>query len=151
MHRVVETELLDALPAADPRAVASRADLRRLNGIMGHAGILRKAFLGHYVQPSARGQRLHVVELGAGDGTLALALVRHWSAAGLTGEMTLLDRQNLLLPATVQAFSGLGWSVNTVTSDVFDWLEESSPETDLIFANLFLHHFEGQRPHGKQI
>lgn len=145
MRRVVAMELLDALPAADLRAAAARADLRRLNGLMGHAGILTRAFQEHFARALAPGQPLRVVELGAGDGSLALALARRWSKAGFTGEMTLLDQQNLLLPATVRAFSAAGWSVNAVTSDVFDWLEKKPPEADVMFANLFLHHFDGNR------
>ena len=47
MCRVVEPELLDDLPPADPLAVGSRADLRRLNSIMGHDDVLSRAFRHH--------------------------------------------------------------------------------------------------------
>src|SRR5262245_27301775 len=38
--RRVEPEWLDGLPATDPGAIRSRRDLRRLNRIMGHVGIV---------------------------------------------------------------------------------------------------------------
>jgi hypothetical protein len=43
MQRVVEPEWLDELPPADSRAVTSRRDLRRINWLMGHVGILNRA------------------------------------------------------------------------------------------------------------
>ena len=64
MHalRRVQPEILDDLPAEDPRAVRSRRDLRLINRLMGnHRWVLR-----HVAEHSGR-----VVELGAGDGCLA--------------------------------------------------------------------------------
>ena len=44
MHaRRLEREWLDELPADDPRARRSRADLRRINAIMGNARIVASA------------------------------------------------------------------------------------------------------------
>jgi hypothetical protein len=43
MERVVQPELLDELPARDPRAARSRRDLRRLNMLMGHHRIMANA------------------------------------------------------------------------------------------------------------
>ena len=45
MERCVEPEMLDRLPAADPEAIRSRSDLRRVNRLMGHAGIIRRALV----------------------------------------------------------------------------------------------------------
>ena len=39
-RRRVEPEILDDLSEADPRAVASRRDLRRVNALMLHRGIM---------------------------------------------------------------------------------------------------------------
>lgn len=144
MRRVVEPELLDELPAADPRAVRSRADLRRLNCIMGHAGILSRALLQQFARSSLGLRPLRLVELGAGDGTLMLRLARRWSALGLTGQVTLLDRQSLVAVSTRRAFAALGWSLETVETDVLAWLRGSSLPVDLVLANLFLHHFPDQ-------
>jgi hypothetical protein len=141
MRRVVEPELLDDLPPADPRAVGSRADLRRLNSIMGHDDILSRAFHHHFDEAISRSRPLRLVELGAGDGTLLLRLARRVSQSGLAARVTLLDRQNIVSPETQRAFAALNWSVETVANDVFAWLERPFPTVDMMFANLFLHHF----------
>ena len=144
MRRVVESERLDDLLPGDPRAVGSRGDLRRLNFIMGHAGILSRAFRQPFAEASSRSQPLRLVELGAGDGTLLLRLARRCSGLGVTAQGTLVDRQNLVSAETRRAFNALNWSVESVTTDVFTWLEQSSPVVDVMFANLFLHHFPDQ-------
>jgi hypothetical protein len=141
MHRVIEPELLDHLPPVDRLAVGSRADLRRLNFIMGHAGILARASRRQLAATSFRARPLRLVELGAGDGTFLLRLARRLAALGVKAEATLLDRQNLVAAETTRAFSALSWSVESVAKDVFDWLERPSPAVDMVFANLFLHHF----------
>jgi len=141
MHRVVEPELLDELPPNDPRAVASRADLRRLNIIMGHTGILSRAFQHQAEATAFRSRPLRLVELGAGDGTLLLRLARRSAAVGVIAEVTLLDRQNLVSAETRRAFAALNWSTESATTDAFAWLKQSAPAIELMLANLFLHHF----------
>jgi SAM-dependent methyltransferase len=142
MRRVVEPELLDELPAADPRATGSRSDLRRLNSILGHDDILSRSFDDHLDEASFRSRPLRVAELGAGDGRLLLRLARRVSALGLTAQVTLLDRQNVVSAETRCAFTALSWSVESVANDVFAWLEQPFPAVDMMFANLFLHHFQ---------
>lgn len=144
MCRVVEPELLDDLPPADPRAVGSRADLRRLNSIMGHDDILSRAFHQHFDETFSRSRPLRLVELGAGDGTLLLRLARRVSQSGLAARVTLLDRQNIVSPETRRAFAALNWSVESVANDVFAWLEQPLPAVDMMIANLFLHHFSDE-------
>jgi len=141
MHRVVEPELLDDLSPADPLAIGTRGDLRRVNFLMGHAGILTRAFCRHLDNNSISSQPLRLVELGAGDGTLLLKLARRWSALGITAHVTLLDRQNPVSEKTRDGFTAFNWSVESVATDVFIWLEQSSPPVDVMLANLFLHHF----------
>ncbi|MFS8137957.1 MAG: hypothetical protein ACMG50_07525, partial [Thermomonas sp.] len=64
MPRIVEPELLDQLPANDPRAIRSRSDLRRINWLMGTTGLLANA-----LDPLlANRPDAHIIELGAGDG-----------------------------------------------------------------------------------
>ena len=145
MHRVVELELLDNLPPRDLRAVGSRADLQRLNIIMGHAGILSRAFFRNQLEATAlRLRPLRLVELGAGDGTFLLRLAHFSAAIGLTAEATLLDRQNLVSTETRRAFAALNWAIESLTTDVFTWLKQSAPTVDVMLANLFLHHFPDQ-------
>jgi len=141
MRRIVEPELLDDLPPADPHAVGSRADLRRLNVIMGHTGILTRALQHHLPDSFFHSRRLRLVELGAGDGTFLLRLARRWASLGVTARVTLLDRQDIVSAETRRAFETLHWSVECVATDVSVWLKQSSMEIDLVLANLFLHHF----------
>jgi hypothetical protein len=141
MQRVVERELLDELPPADARAIGSRADLRRLNVLLGHADIFSRALGRQFAEISSRSQRLRLVELGAGDGTFLLRLARRPAALGVIAEATLLDRQNIVSAETRRAFAALHWRVESATADVFAWLEQSAPAVELMFANLFLHHF----------
>ena len=141
MDRILKPELLDSLPSLDQRAVGSRADLRRLNFMMGHAGILARASRRQLSEISFRARPLRLVELGAGDGTFLLRLARRWAALGVKVEATLLDRQNIVAAETRRAFAALRWSVESVAKDVFDWLDQPFPKVDMVFANLFLHHF----------
>ena len=52
---------------------------------------------------------------------------------------TLLDRQANVSVKTLKAFAALGWRANVSNTDVFDWPQTDS---DIVIANLFLHHFE---------
>ena len=137
MARAVEPEWLDALPPDDPRAVRSRADLRRVNVLMGNARIVAGL-----VRGAAAGPLRRVAEIGAGDGTFALRVARALDAAGGNAEMVLVDRLPIVEPATRNAFRTRGWACRAEAADVFDWLDsEPAGACDAIFANLFLHHF----------
>ena len=58
-------------------------------------------------------------------------------------KLTLVDRQNIVTERTRGAFHNLGWQAEIVCADVFDYLQEARPgSTDMVLANLFLHHFE---------
>lgn len=142
MRRIVEPEILDDLPSTDRRAIHSRGDLRRLNWIMGHAGILSRALQCLGRELALRSRSLRLVELGAGDGTLLLRIARQGAAQGLTAQVTLVDRQNLVSAETRDEFLALDWPIQFVEADVFDWLQRPPVVVDLMFANLFLHHFE---------
>ena len=137
MTRVLQPELLDILPADNPEAARSRADLRRVNAWMGHRRILVRAL---QTLPAANVHR--VIELGAGDGTFTLSLARNPSARWPNIEITLLDQQRLVARETEESFRRLGWRPRVVQADVFDWLDAESQTADLVLANLFLHHFK---------
>ena len=139
MTRRVEPEWLDELPPADPRARRSRRDLKRVNSLMSNAGIVARELR----RAIARGPG-RIAEIGAGDGSFALALARRLPAGG--GEFTLLDRQRLVAPETLDGFSQRGCTADAVEGDVFDWLRhDHAPGFDAMVANLFLHHFEPHR------
>ncbi len=138
MKRRVEPEWLDELPAEDPRAVGSRRDLTRINRIMGNVGIL-----GRLIGDATAGRPpRRVVELGAGDGRLLLELARRLAPRWPGVSVGLLDRREAVRPETRAAFGALGWTVEVITADVFDWLERPEAQTDILVANLFLHHFQ---------
>ncbi len=137
-NRRVEPELLDDLPANDPRAIRSRRDLRRLNAFMGHAGIIARAVRQAYGGQPPR----QIVDLGAGDGTLMMCLAKRLWQVWPNVEVTLVDRQDIVSAETRREFGALSWSVRSVAADVFDWLTRlPDSRVDLVTANLFLHHF----------
>ncbi|MGE3979450.1 MAG: methyltransferase domain-containing protein [Nitrospira sp.] len=136
MLRSVEPEWLDILPADDPSAQHSRRDLQRVNAWMRHPQILSR-ILSRVIRPKSS---VTVIDLGGGDGRLMLRLVRslHWRNVRLT----IVDRQNLITRETREAFAALNWSVEAVVADIRDWLAQpSSDRTDVMIANLVLHHF----------
>ena len=129
--KIMVPELLDFLPADDPRAIRSRRDLVRINAVMGQSRIMAKA-LAQFPQP-----RL-LVDLGGGDGSFLLAVARRMKWRDVRA--VILDRQAIVGPDTRQAFKALGWTCEVVQGDIFDTLPRLSP--DIVAANLFLHHLE---------
>lgn len=131
--RILVPELLDELPPDDPRAIRSREDLRRINGLMRGprtmARLLSNAQLGR------------ILEIGAGDGHSMLEVARR---LGGTVEATLLDQQAIVPEGLTRAFADRGWTLRTVQADAFDYLR-GGIRFDAIVANLFLHHFEDDR------
>src|SRR6185312_6816704 len=88
-----------------------------------------------------------ILELGAGDGTLALRIATCLASSWPVAELTLLDRQALVSASTGTAFAHLGWSLRPLTLDVLEWAraptqQQRSGRWDVILANLFLHHFD---------
>jgi 2-polyprenyl-3-methyl-5-hydroxy-6-metoxy-1,4-benzoquinol methylase len=150
-RRTVRPEILDALPPADARAVRSRRDLRRVNRVMGSCGILSRATR-RALATSAPRAAPRILELGAGDGSLALRLAARLRATWPAAELTLLDRQPLISEATGIGFAHLGWTLRLLTVDVLEWARAPTQRQltgrwDVILANLFLHHFEGEALH----
>ena len=132
--RRVEREWLDELPADDPRALASRRDLRRLNALMANAGIVVRSLRGT--------ERATIAEIGAGDGRFALRLVASLPLPRRAATITLVDRQAIVEAQTLRELAEHGWGARVFTADVFDWLETPGLRYDAIVANLFLHHFK---------
>ena len=137
MNRVVEAELLDSLPVENARAVRSRADLRRLNFLMQHARLMAREWRRMGIPTQVES----VVELGAGDGTFCLTLLRSVTPLSRAREVTLVDCQPIVSGETRGALATIAGRVKIACADVFAWLESAPPATVMI-ANLFLHHFE---------
>jgi len=139
--RIVEAEWLDVLPPEDARAIRSRRDLRRVNLLMLQPGLMRRLLLRRCGPEKPRS----VVELGCGDGTFMLRLARKLAPRWPGIAVALVDRQDIVGDRTRAAFQALGWKIETVKADVFDFLETDRPVADVVTANLFLHHFSEQQ------
>lgn len=143
LPRVVSKEVLDDLPAADPRAMRSRRDLRRVHLAMGTRTILLHALRD---MPDLRrsGKRLRILELGAGDGSLMLGIAHALGSDWGPVDLTLLDAQHLISQETIDRFAKVDWSAVACVTDVFEWADSKAHDQwDLVVTNLFLHHFEG--------
>ena len=139
--RRVVPEILDHLAPDDPRALRSRRDLRLVNRIMGHAALLARA-----LDTAVPAAPLHLVELGAGDGTLMLRLAQRRARRWPNTAVTLLDMRPTVTPATLAALQATGWAVDVVEADALEWLARPASARDaVVLANLFVHHFEGER------
>jgi SAM-dependent methyltransferase len=133
MHaRVLEPEWLDELPPQDPRAVRSRADLRRVNWLMGNARLIAGSLRSHLREGS------RVADLGSGDGHLMLRIAQRLRIPGV--ELSLVDRAPVVSDATLAEFARLGWRVRVVARDAAAFLREEP--LDVVVANLFLHHLD---------
>jgi hypothetical protein len=134
MMRVLVPELLDLLPADDPRARRSRRDLARINAVMMQHRIMAGALAG---LPCPR----LLADLGGGDGRFLLGVARQlkqWRGV----RAVILDRQAIVSSETRAAFHALGWSCEVMRGDIFETLPQLSP--DIVTANLFLHHLENR-------
>ena len=138
-QRVVCAELLDALPPDAPEARASRRDLRRINGIMGQGRIMVRALRAYAPKAPQR-----IVEFGCGDGFATLVMARKMARDWPGAELTMVDLEPVVPDEVTAELAALGWAVNVVKADAFEWLARNSGY-DLALANLFLHHFETPR------
>ncbi len=143
MKREVKRELLDELPPVDPRAIWSRRDLRRINACMAQASIMARLLGGAFNDGSPRTTPCTIADLGGGDGTLLLQLAKRMAPRWKPMRAFLVDRQSILSQQTKAEFSAISWQVESVESDIFDWLESTHPEPiDVTVTSLFLHHFK---------
>ena len=137
LPRCVEPEWLDELPADDPRAIRSRRDLSRVNAWMLQTGIMARLLAKHRGGEPPRA----IVELGAGDGSFMLGIARRMASRWPGVTVVSVDRQNIVSDQTRQAFRAVGWKIETVTADIFDFFKQRTRDADIVTANLFLHHF----------
>ena len=140
MQRIVQPELLDTLPPADPRAARSRRDLRRVNAWMRNHAIMTRALEKNWNGPAPK----QIIELGAGDGNFLLRVAEAISPRWPGVNATLVDLQKNISAETLAAFANLGWQVEPVVADVFEWSPPAG-DGEVTIANLFLHHFEDAR------
>ena len=140
LPRRVAAEVLDSLSADDPAAQRSRRDLRRLHVAMGTLSIMTRA-----IGAASNASPLRILELGAGDGSMALRFARKHARRLPRVSWTLLDRQDTVGTSTLHSLRATGWSATVAVADVFEWLDRHQRDAwDIIVANLFVHHFEGE-------
>lgn len=125
MERVVRPEQLDELDSDDPRAMRSRADLRRINRVMGNLKWLREQVARLHESGLRR-----VIELGAGDGVLARLLVRDHPELQLTA----IDLHDP--PFALHEHPRISWMRGDVMSLPLECCGA------VVISNLFLHHLE---------
>jgi hypothetical protein len=125
--RQVIPELLDTLAHDDPAALRSRRELRLINGIMGNHRWLCRSLA------SKVSDHTRILELGAGDGTLAR---RSWNTGIASPQQwRALD----IAPAPIDWPSEAHW----LQTDLFAL--SVLPDAEIIVANLFLHHFKDEQ------
>lgn len=129
-QRRVEPEWLDTLAPDDPRAMASRRDLARLNIVMRQSAIMA-AQLRLLPQPET------LIDMGSGDGRFLLSVARRLPWRGVTA--IILDRQDIVTDETRHGFAALDWRCEVHAGDIFNTLPGIAG--GVMTANLFLHHF----------
>jgi SAM-dependent methyltransferase len=142
MLRTLHAELVDELPADHPEAMGSRRDLRLLNSLMGHTGILARSLR----SVCRRNNSLRLVEIGAGDGQVLLRIARRLAGKWYDIDVVFVDMQDLLLTETKADFAVLNWGARSVRADILQWLGDTADEKcDAVVANLVLHHFSNEQ------
>jgi hypothetical protein len=137
--RDIRPELLDTLLVDDPLAIGSRRDLMRVNAVM-----FQGAIMAGLMRANLPATHLRILEIGAGDGRFMLSVARRLGWRDV--ELTLLDQADLVTRERREQFQALGWQVETITADIFDWIDKQPNHGfDGITANLFLHHFDAEQ------
>jgi hypothetical protein len=140
--RRLEVELLDQLPADDPRAIRSRRDLKRVNTFMSNARCMASLLQTH----AAGRVPQTILDLGSGDGAFMLRVAHRLAPRWQNVKVILLDRQNIVSEATRKSFAALQWQTETVSADVFEFLDgRQFADVEIVTANLFLHHFTDEQ------
>lgn len=127
-ERILQPELLDTLPQDDPDAIRAREEMLQVNGIMGNHRWIERMIRRH------RESGWRITELGAGDGALSMRLL----ASGCCTVAALHAFDLAARPAHWPAAAH--WTCGDV-------LAQALPETEIVVANLFLHHFTTEQLH----
>jgi hypothetical protein len=131
--RVLTPEILDFLSPDDPRAIASRRDMARINTVMRQGAIMVRA-LADFPAPKL------LVDLGGGDGRFLLGVARRLAQRWPDVRAMIADRQDIVSAETRAGFTALGWRCDVLQGDIFQTLPRLEP--DIVTANLFLHHLD---------
>lgn len=121
--RVVEPELLETYPDDHPDAIASREDLLLVNAVMGNHRWMVRTLRRLYQHG------WHITEIGAGDGALSMRFVE----SGICEASALHAFDLAQRPARWPKVAA--WTQG-------DFFHHSLPESEVLVANLILHHFK---------
>ena len=124
--RVIQPELLDLLPQDDPDAMRARDEMLQIHGIMGNHRWIERTVRRH------RENGWRITELGAGDGALSMRLLASGCCTGQALHAFDLAPRPQHWPAEAH------WTCGDV-------LAQTLPETEIVVASLFLHHFTGEQ------
>src|SRR5258706_9008276 len=111
-ERVLTPEILDFLSPDDPRAVRSRADLLRINAVMGQRAVMA-SLLADFPAPKL------LADLGGGDGRFMLGVAKRLAKRWQGVTVMIADRQPIVSAETRARFAWLGWRCESLTGDVF--------------------------------
>ena len=131
--REMVPELLDILAPDDPRAIRSRGDLLRINGMMRQSAIMAK-LMADLPAPKI------LADLGGGDARFMLGIAKRLKDRWQDVTVVIADHKSIVSAQTRARFARLGWRCESLTGDIFTTLPLIRP--DIVTANLFLHHLE---------
>lgn len=120
--RVLQQELLETYPDDHPDAIIGRQELLLVNAVMGNHRWMERT-LRQYYQPGWK-----ITEIGAGDG----ALSRRFVDASICEARALHAFDLARRPAT--------WPPDAAWTQG-DLFQQPLPDSEVLVANLFLHHF----------
>ncbi len=138
MERVVQPEILDTLSPEDPRVENARRDLRWINALMNHSRILQATIFPNL----PKNVKLKVLEIGSGDGSLALNSFQKLGKVPEGSKIDFVDKGSEPSAKVKSRFNELGWEVSGISMDIFQWLKLDEHGYQICFSSLFLHHFQ---------
>ena len=107
-------DLLDQMTPDDPKAIASRRDIKRINAVMFQAAVMRGAISRCDLASPKR-----ILDLGGGDATFTLSVARRMRPQWRGVELVIVDRMDVVESQTKRDFEKIGWDLKVVTEDVF--------------------------------
>lgn len=121
--RVVEPELLETYPDDHPDAIRGREDLLLVNAVMGNHRWMER-MLRRFYQSG-----WHITEIGAGDGALSMRFLESGTCEAYALHAFDLAQRPERWPKNASWTQG-------------DFFHHPLPESEVLVANLILHHFK---------
>jgi 2-polyprenyl-3-methyl-5-hydroxy-6-metoxy-1,4-benzoquinol methylase len=137
-RRVVD-EIMDG-PDVEPSAHAEAlAGLRRINAASKAAAHMARPII--QLAGNQKLNRLTLLDVACGGADVSVGIANRARNAGITIDLTLLDRSQTALKLATTTAQTAGVAVETIHADLLgDW---NLPAFDLVICSLFLHHLPG--------